>query len=228
MTSRRHLFLNPRYLPRMTILPAVLGALYSSASHGQEISLLSGFYQTAETDNNGSDGGKKTTISLGARYSDQITSRLHWYGEGQLAIKSYGKNAAGVAPTNSTGLTVGGGVRHYFGKLGDHFATYASAGGRYKSDKDGTFNGNSTSTTEMNGLYYEAGFGLRLYLGSQYFCDFEVPLFESALFATETVTTETSAGGAVTKSEVETKKTELYATTSGSLSKAVVSLGIKL
>jgi hypothetical protein len=228
MISRQTPSFSLRHLPQAAALSTLLGAFCSSTVNAQEISLLSGFYRSEETDNTGTDGGKKSTISLGARYSDHITARLHWFGEGELILRNYGKNAAGVAPSNSSGLIVGGGVRHYFGKLGDHFATYATAGGRYKSEKDGKYVGNSASTTEVNGLYYGAGFGMRLYLGSQFFCDFEVPFFESALFATETVTTETSAGGNVTKTDVETKKTELYISSSGLLSQTIVSLGMKI
>lgn len=214
---------------RSQILGAVTALFLTTSAFGQELSLLSGVYKSSEVDNTGTKGGKKTAIGFGGRYSDQLSQRLHWYGEGQITLRSYGKNASDIAPPNSTSLSLGGGVRHYFGKIGENFATYASVGGQYKSEKDGSFNGNSASTTEKNGLYYGAGFGIRLYLGSKFFCDLEAPLFESALFATETVTTETKTGATVTKTDVETKKTELFASTAGGpLGSAIVSLGMKL
>lgn len=195
---------------------------------GAEVSVVSGLYKKESTDNNGQSGGDKSTIQVGGRYSDALSLKLHWYGQADLTLRSYSKNAAGVAPSNASSLNLGGGVRHYFGKISENFATYASAGGSYKSEKIGTFTANTASSLEKNGLYYGAAFGIRLYLGTQFFCDFEAPLFESALFATETETTETSAAGATVTTERETKRTELFATTEGSLNKVVVSLGMKI
>ncbi len=201
----------------------------SLPSLGAEVSVLSGLYKKESSDNNGQSGGDKSSIQVGGRYSDALSVQLHWYAQADLTLDSYGENAAGVAPSNATSLNLGGGVRHYFGKIGENFATYARGGGAYKSEKIGSFTANSASSIERNGLYYGAGFGIRLYLGTKFFCDFEAPLFESALFATETEITETSAAaGATVTNERETKKTELFATSEGSLNKVIVSLGLKI
>ena len=50
------------------------------------------------------------------------------------------------------------------------------------------------------------------------------PLFDSALFATEKVETESGGGS----SEDETKRTELYVDTSGAFSGVVIALGMRL
>lgn len=210
---------------RNLTLNAVLAAAattlaWGSVAQAAEISLLSGLYQSEESESGGANAGGKTTISAGGRFSEQLDGNLFWFAQGGLILRSFKEDAAGNAPSNSTSLNAGGGMRYYFAKLSENVSPFAYGMGEFKSDKDGM----GATETEKNGLYYSAAFGIRLGLGTDFFVDFEVPLFESALFATETETTTTAAG----KTENETKKTELYVNTTGGLMSCQVALGMRL
>ena len=208
----------------------VVGTLWATSSFGSEVSFLSGVLRTENRSVANTDRGRKTELSLGGRFAENLDKNLFWYGQGNLALRSYGKGADGIAPDNSTSLSAGGGLRYYFGKMSEHVATFIYGGGDFKVDKDGAVDGTGRSvTTEKNGLYYGSSFGIRLYLGSDFFCDFETPLFESALFATETTRTETKnvASGEVTSVEDKTSKTELFAGSTGAFNAVKVAMGIR-
>lgn len=213
-----------------TLSAAVFGLLLAgSAAQAAEISYLSGVYRSEENEVADKDAGKETEISAGGRFSDQLDSRMYWFGQARLTLRSYTKGDVGDAPDDSTSLSLGGGVRYYFNKLSETVAPFAYGLGEYRSEKEGETSGGTPVEHEKNGLYYGAYFGIRLSLGADFFVDIETPLFDSALFATETRETETTdAAGKTTKTKDETKRTELYANTTGALNSAVVALGMRL
>lgn len=204
-----------------------------------EVSMVSGFYRSEATETtdpaSGStvSAGKKSTIDIGGRFADQLDTHMFWFGQGMLTLKSYEKGDVGTAPSDTTSLSLGGGVRYYFGKLSESISPFVYGLGQYKNEQDGevtTVDAGATAVaasveTEKNGLFYGAAFGIRLSLGPDFFVDMETPLFESALFATETEETTPATGA---KQTDETKKTELYANTSGALSSVVIALGMRL
>lgn len=210
---------------------AVLGAAsLSSTSQASELSLLSGVLRTENREVASQDKGRKTEIEFGGRYSDVLDKNIHWFGQGNLALRTFSKGADGLAPDNSTSLSAGGGLRYYFGKLSENIATFAYGLGEFKVDKNGIIDASGQSvTTEKNGLYYGGTFGIRLYLGSDFFCDLETPIFDSALFATEMTRTETKAAGSdeVRSVEDKTTRTDLYVDTTGAFSSIKVAMGLR-
>ena len=215
---------------KLTKVALVAATLWATSSYGSEVSFLSGVIRTENRSVANADRGRKTEFSLGGRFAENLDKNLFWYGQGNLALRSFSKGSDGLAPDNSTSLSAGGGLRYYFGKLSEHVATFVYGGGDFKVDKDGAVDAAGRSVTnEKNGLYYGSSFGIRLYLGSDFFCDFETPLFESALFATETTRTETKnpASGDVTSVEDKTSKTELFAGTTGAFNTVKVAMGYR-
>jgi hypothetical protein len=215
---------------KFTRVAVVAAALWAPSSFGSEVSFLSGVVRTENRTVASADRGKKTELTFGGRYADTLDKNLFWYGQGNLSLRSFSKGADGLAPDNSTSLSAGGGLRYYFGKLSEHFATFVYGGGDFRLDKDGLIDGTGRAVSnEKNGLYYGSSFGIRLYLGSDFFCDFETPLFESALFATEKTRTETRnpASGEVTSVEDKTSRTELFASSTGVLNTVKVAMGFR-
>lgn len=208
------------------VTAATLG--WGSVAQAAELSLVSGFFRTEEREVADADAGKKTTIDVGGRFSEQLDGQLFWFGQGMLTLKSYDKGDVGDAPSDSTSLNAGGGIRYYFAKLSENVSPFAYGVALFKNEKDGSATGVSIEETETNGLFYGAHFGIRLGLGTDFFVDFETQLFESALFANETTETETVTATGTTKSQDETKKTELYVNTTGALQSCVIALGMRL
>ncbi len=205
---------------------ALLGLLFSVSALAAELSLVSGFYRTESTESGGQDTGKKTVMDLGARFGEVVEGPLYWFGEGGISLKSYSRGAASVAPDSSTGLAVGGGLRYYFEKLSESWSPYGLAFGKVQSVKDATYSSSGFTETDKNGLYYGAHFGIRLSLQKEFFIDFETPLFESALFATEKEDV-TTYGSPNTKSELTKKKSELYVNSTGAFENVQVALGMR-
>jgi hypothetical protein len=199
-----------------------------------ELSLVSGLYRSKEDKVGGQDQGKETTINAGGRYADELGPRLFWFGEGDLTLKSYTAGSSGDSPSNSTGLTAGGGVRYYFNKLAETISPYAYGKGLFRNEKGVSRTPGSPdyTETETNGLFYSGHLGIRFSLDTDFFFEVETPFFESALFATTKTTRVnfTTAAGATTKTttESETNKTELYANTTGAFSDIKVAIGMRL
>jgi hypothetical protein len=202
----------------------------ASSSLASEVSFLSGILRTENREVANQDKGRKTEIEVGGRYADVLDKNIHWYGQSKIALRNYSKGDDGLAPDNSTSLSAGGGLRYYFGKLSENIATFAYGGGELKLDKDGLIDTAGRAVTiEKNGLYYGGSFGIRLYLGSDFFCDFETPIFDSALFATETTRTETRAAGSaeIVSVEDKTTRTDLFVGSNGAFSTIKVAMGLR-
>lgn len=204
----------------------------SATAQAAEVSLLSGFYRSEDDKVEKASAGGKTEISVGGRFSEPIQGHLFWFGQGDLALRSYRKGDRPAAPGDSTSLTATGGVRWYFNKLSEVISPFAEGYGAFQNDKDATFRGNGFSETEKNGLYYGASFGIRFSLQKEFFVDFSTNLFESALFATEKTeeTSVSTANGTTTTTTTtsEHKKTELYVNSRGFLQLMTVGLGMRL
>ncbi len=209
---------------------AALGLFMASAAQAAEVSVISGLYKSEDNKVAGNDAGGKSEISAGGRYSDQLDPKMFWFGQGLLTMRSYDAPSGGEAPSDSTSLSLGGGVRYYFTKLGESVSPFAYALGEYRSNKEASQTGSSFTENEENGLYYGGFFGIRLSLDANFFVDFETPLFDSALFATETseTTTTDATTGKPTTSKDEKKKTELYVASTGALNSMRVALGMRL
>ena len=217
--------------PMFTVLSlsAVGGDLLAA-----EVSLVSGLYRSSEEKVGGINQGKETIINAGGRYSDELSTYLFWFGEGALTLKSYTTGPGGNSPSNSTGLTAGGGVRYYFNKLSEAISPYGYGKGLFKNEKSvARTPGNPDYVdTETNGLFYSGHLGIRFSLSPDFFFEVETPLFESALFATEEseTVTFTTASGVTTRTsrKGERNRTELYAETKGAFASMAVVLGMRL
>jgi hypothetical protein len=198
----------------------------SAQAKAAEISLLSGVYQNEESKLNGDDDGGKSTISLGGRFGDQLDARILWFGRGELVLRSHDAPKGGKAPSSSTSLAVGGGLRYYFDPFSQSVAPYIEGEGSFQSIKDGKGGSAQVTETETNGLFYAAAAGVRVGLDSTFFFDFQAELFESALFATVKSETTTIATNQTTKSE--TSRTELFGKTFGNFSDIVIGVGMML
>ncbi len=199
-----------------------------------EASLVSGLYRSSEEKIGGTNQGKETIINAGGRYSDELSTYLFWFGEGALTLKSYTSGPAGSSPSNSTGLSAGGGVRYYFNKLSEAISPYGYGKGLFKNEKSvmRTPGNPDYVETETNGLFYSGHLGVRFSLSPDFFFEVETPIFESALFATEeseSVNFTTDATGTTrTSTKGERNRTELYADTEGAFASMVVVLGMRL
>jgi hypothetical protein len=217
--------------PVMTVLSmSVVGGELMAA----EVSLVSGLYRSSEEKVGGTNQGKETIINAGGRYADELSTYLFWFGEGALTLKSYTAGPGGNSPSNSTGLSAGGGVRYYFNKLSEAISPYAYGKGLFKNEKNvsRTPGDPDYTDTEVNGLFYSGHLGVRFSLSPDFFFEVETPLFESALFATEeseTVRYTTDAGVTTrTSTKGERNRTELYADTNGAFASMAIVLGMRL
>lgn len=220
---------------RKILFPVVvIAALFSGELLAAEASLVSGLYRSKEEKIGGQDQGKESVINAGGRYSDELGPRMFWFGEGALTLKSYTAGKSGDSPSNSTGLSAGGGIRYYFVKLAESISPYTYGKGVFKNEKDVVRSSGSPDyrQTETNGLYYSGHLGIRFSLDPDFFFEIETPFFESALFATEKtehVSFTTVAGAtAKTTTKGETNRTELYADTDGAFASMVVAIGMRL
>lgn len=214
---------------RVAMVAALGLFVVAESASAAEVSLISGVYRSESDKVAGDDAGGQSEISAGGRFSDQMDSHMFWFGQGQLAMRSYDKGKADDGPSDSTSLSLGGGVRYYFTKLAETVSPFAYGLGEFRSNKTASQTGSDFTENEENGLYYGGYFGIRLSLGTDFFVDFETPLFDSALFGTETSErTSYDATGKKTTSKDEKKKTELYVGSTGALNSMQVALGMRL
>lgn len=205
--------------------------LASSQLMAAEVSLISGLYKKEDTEVAGRDAGGKSSINVGGRYSDKLDGHMYWWGQGDLTLRSFDAASGGVAPSDSTSLALGGGVRYYFAKLTENTSTFIDGGGFYRNTKDASITSATSYTeNEESGLYYGASLGFRINANKDWFFDFMAPLFDSALFATETKNDVTVDQQTNTKTETETKteKMELWASSFSGWNSIVVGIGAKL
>ena len=208
------------------LVAAGLFCASTSALASPEVSVLSGAFRNAVYKTNDASSFSMTQFGAGLRYADRIDGPWYWYAEGELGLINYSKSGAPIVPSNTANLGLGGGIRYYFQKLSDRIEPYALASGSFRSEQVATPVSNGYTETDKNGLYYRADFGIRISLQKEFFVDFEVPLFDSALFATEK-DTKADFSGAGTKSSSEKQRIELFAKSTGSFNGMNVALGYR-
>jgi hypothetical protein len=192
-----------------------------------DVSMVSGLYKKSESEFNGNDAGGISTIEVGGRYGDMIDGHLGWFGQALLAMRSYDAPSGVDEPSDSTSLSLGGGVRYIGKRWNESAIPFLWGMGAYRNEKTAEIAGAVYRETETNGLFYSGGVGLRLTVDSNFFVDLETPLFESALFATSKTKTPATPPATGSTEEEETRN-ELYAKTYAPFSSLVVSLGVKL
>jgi hypothetical protein len=213
---------------RHLLLAVGLAGVTSAAFASPEVSILSGVFRNESYKNDGKSGNSLSSIGAGARFADQIEGRWFWYTQGDMEILSYSKGGAAGAPSSAVNLNAGGGVRYYFDKLTDHIEPYGLASGSFRTERVATPGTNGYSEVAKNGLYYRADFGIRISLQREFFVDFEVPLFRSALFASEKTTDAVYGdGGTTTTTSSEKTRFELFAASTGTLDSVNVALGYR-
>lgn len=198
----------------------------AGSADAMELSLVSGLFRNESYKTNGNDAGNKTTLEAGARLAAPLDGRFFWLAQGSLTLRNYTKGNNAEAPSSSSSLALGGGLRYYFNKLSEHVEPFANLHGEFRDSKDATPESGGYTESDKNGLYYGADFGIRLSLQKEFFVDFEVPLVDSALFATEKATAVTFGPPKVSNTS-ETKRTELFAKSTGSFNDFKVALGMR-
>lgn len=194
------------------------------AASALEFSMVSGLYRSESSKTDGVKAGGSSTVNLGTRVAGPIDQQIHWFGEGDLTLRSYSGGANTPAPDNTTSLMLGGGVRYYFSRFAEFAVPFAYGFGRIRNEKEGATTVNETTTTETSGLFYGAAVGVRFGLDKDFFLDLEAPLFESPLFAT-TTTEKTTATGTT---KTSTSSTDIYVNTTGALNSMKIALGLKI
>lgn len=212
---------------RQLLLAVGLVGFASVGLASPEISILSGVYRNESYKSDGKSGNTLNAIGAGARFADQIEGRWFWYTQGDMEILSYGKGGATGAPSSAVNLNAGGGVRYYFDKLADRIEPYGLASGSFKTERIASPGPNGYSEIAKNGLYYRADFGIRISLQREFFVDFEVPLFRSALFASEKTTDAVYGDTGATSTSSEKSRVELFAASTGTLDSVNVALGYR-
>ncbi len=201
---------------------------FSSNLFAADVTLVSGFYEKASDKIASQSVGSKSTVSLGGRFSDDLTESVAWIGEAQLKMRSYSAASGRVTPDNGLGLTVGGGARNYFKPFVAGVVPYVSGVARILSDKSSDWTSSGYVQTTVTGLLYGATVGIRMGLGGAFFIDLDFPLFESPFFATTKTETFVQAGTLVTSSSEETTETSIYVDSSAKLSSARIGVGMNL
>jgi hypothetical protein len=203
----------------MSILRIAAAALVlmSAGASAAELSLTSLGYQSESKKVAGTKAGSESIITLGARYGELLGDDVHWFGQARIQIVSYDAPSGTPAPSDSTGLRLGGGLRYHVMGFSEGVTPYLLAGGAFVNEESGEVG--SADGEERNGLVYNAAFGFRFNLGADFFAEVETNLFESSLFANREVT----VGGVKT----EYSSFELYADTHESTTPISVNVGMK-
>ncbi len=201
------------------ILATVVAFSLSSAALAAEISMVSGIYQGTKTKIDGDDQGGESAISLGARYAEPLTDAFHWYGEGSLTLRSYDAPDGLKAPSDSTSIALFGGVRIYFPEFSQVVTPYFGGRAGFQSIKEGSV-GVAATEQEKSGLYYGGSLGFRFEVATDFFAELETQVFESALFATETIDNGTT--------KTEHRHIDIFVDSKGGIGAATAAVGMRL
>jgi hypothetical protein len=207
---------------------SLLLGLQATPSMAADVTFLSGIYQKSSDKVDGSSRGSTSTLSLGGRFSDDLTTETAWVAEGDLRLISYSAAAGSPSPDNAMGLKLGGGSRYYFKPIVEAVVPYATAIVTIKSEKALQWLANGYSETTKSGLYYGANAGLRAGLGNNFFVELEFDFFESPLFAVTKVETVTSAAGVNSTAKNETTESAIFAKSSVKFDEAKIGIGMLL
>jgi hypothetical protein len=217
---------------RVALLFAFLFALQNhlmpQIANAADVTFLSGIYQKSSAKVDGSSRGSTSTVSLGGRFSDDLTTETAWVAEGDIRLISYSVTGGGPTPDNALGLKVGGGSRFYFKPIVEAVVPYATGIVTMRSEKSVQWLVNGYKETTKSGLYYGANAGIRAGLGSNFFVELEFDFFESPLFAVTKTETVSSNAGVTATSKDETTETSIFAKSSVKFDEAKVGIGMLL
>lgn len=198
--------------------------LLSGVASASEISFLQGLYRQSDV----KKGMSKSEISAGARYSQQFAANMFWFAEGGMNFKTY-SGGGELTPKNSNDMSIKGGARYYFDRLGEKVAPFATMHLMWQNDTDAVqFSDTRVEEVKKQGLYYGSTVGLRMSMSDQFFLDVETPLFASALRAKERITVSAEMNGTVVDDTSEVQKSELFVQGDGALSSIVISVGMRI
>lgn len=207
----------------LVTLVACLAVGSMGSARAAELSLVSGLYKSETVKVEGEDGGGAGRFEIGARYGQELDERYVWYGEGRFSNVSYDAPKGQKGPSDSTGIVAGGGMRVMFKRA--EIEPFLFGGGKFQSVEETTYAGAGWTQIEKSGLYYNAGVGMRWNMDRGFFFDFEVTAFETALFATETMSAYTSSGNSIV--ETKTSKKGLYMESWGGVEDTSIGFGMK-
>lgn len=185
---------------RKILSSLVVGLLFAGTAHAGEISVVSGLYKNKKI----KGGWGESHMEVGMRYAEPLDDTIHWFGQGNITLRSYSGTGA---PDDSTSLDLLGGVRFYFPAFSVAVTPFISTYGGYKAESYMR----GANQVEESGLFYYGSAGFRFNIDRSFFIDTEAELFESALFATETE--DVPASGTTPASENKTTRTEIYVST---------------
>ena len=202
----------------------------SFPARAADIAMVSGLFKNEEAKIDGTNAGGKTEISFGARYHEDMATSMAWFAHGGLSLKNYKGGKDTKAPDNTTGITMGGGVRWYFTPFSTAAVPFASGMGYYKNDKDVDYQAaGGFSETESNGLFYAGSGGVRIGMDSRFWVELETQIFDSALYATEKTQSKVVVNGEIQDgTKKQTTRTELFVGSFAPLTSTLVSFGMKL
>lgn len=226
--DKSKLFLNRSSLLGFVAVSFLVVGILSTPAVAADVTFLSGIYQKSSDKVDGSSRGSTSTLSLGGRFSDDLTTETAWVAEGDLRLISYSAAAGSPSPDNAMGLKLGGGSRYYFKPIVEAVVPYATAIVTLKSEKALQWLSTGYSETTKSGLYYGANAGIRAGLGNNFFVELEFDFFESPLFAVTKVETVTSAGGINSTAKNETTESAIFAKSSVKFDEAKIGIGMLL
>jgi hypothetical protein len=193
-----------------------------------DATLVSGFYQKSSDKINSQTKGSTSTLSLGGRFSDDLTTSTSWLGETSIKMRGYTAASGRVSPDNGVGLMVGGGMRTYFAPFTTGVVPYLSGTATLISDKSSKWTESGYRQTTISGLYYGANAGIRAALGGSFFVELDLPIFNSPMFAVTKTETFVQTGADVTSSNEESTETALYIDSVANLMDVNLGIGMKL
>lgn len=214
-------------LKKMSI--AVLGTslLCTPSLIAAEISVLSGVFQSAETETNNDNKIGETTLEVGGRYATDTVERYNWMIEVLLRTTKHDAPKGSPDPDDDNSFAVGAGRRFYFQNMSESvrplFQMRAGLNNSSSSQTTGSGTTISTAKKESTSLYYAADAGFRFDVSPDFFYEIEVPLFQSSLYGID----KQSTGEGATKVETKTRRTDLYVRTYSPLTSARFGVGMR-
>ncbi len=216
-----------------TLSVALIGTSFLSATPlvASEISLLSGVFQSSETETNNDNKTGETTLEVGGRYSTDTVDRYSWLIEAMLSTTKYDAPKGSADPDDDNSFSIGIGRRFYFLNMSENIRPLFQMRAGLVNKSSGTTVTTTTGTTttvtvaekESTSLFYAADAGFRFDVSPDFFYEIEVPLFESSLYGVE----KQSSGDGSTKVETKTRRTDLYIRTYSPLTSARFGVGMR-
>lgn len=214
---------------RTALLASLLMAMpFLQEAYAADVTFLSGIYQKSSDKVEGVSAGSTSTLSVGGRFSDDLTTETAWVAEGDLRLISYSAASGVPSPDNAMGLKIGGGSRYYFKPIVEAVVPYATGIVTLKSEKGLQWLVGGYQETSKSGLYYGANAGIRAGLGNNFFVELEFDFFESPLFAVTKTEKVAVNGGVKTTTKNETTESSVFAKSSVNFNQAKIGIGMLL